>query len=291
MTVRDEIQVSFEYNIAEKAQYIAASNAIYEYEEKIRKEKRLKQEAIERRQEKERIRKAKISKTKYTLKSILRNVRRGLNTLFQKVLPVVCFMLIEASFLVRESGVEGLAQDGFNKNVEEIYTTSSMVGALCLIIIAVIAFMRMIKGNGFLFTVWDLVVEALKALGIWIMILVLVYGIYFFTSEIWIEEEVHNEEEYKQDEAIEEISLEVKTQSKYQMGDYIDTTFTICVEESYIYVEPTDGSHMYIALEGYQFVTTGMEYIDEDGELWYEFYLDSDKVLTSWVREKDIIFK
>ena len=289
MAGRYEIGVSFEYSVDEKAQYEAASKAVSDYEAKIRKEKIQQQERIERRQKKKRIRKDKLSNAKYSLGRFFRNAR---SILFEKTLPIACCMMIEACLLIRDSGVEGLEQVGFGEMAKDIYITSNALGALCLIIIAIITVVRTIKGLGFFFSIIDLFIEALKALGIWIIFLFLLYGVTFFASELSIDELKYKEIGNSQDELLEEaIAQEEVAYSKYQMGDQIEAIFTICVEESYIYVEPTDGGHMYVATKDSQFVTTGMEYLDEEGVLWYEFYLDNKKVLTSWVREHDIVFE
>lgn len=302
--IRNEIKVNFEYRVDEQARYVAAGNALRTYKEKIRKQeaqqqaelrkqKEQQQERIRKQKEKKRIRVNKLERQKYLVKRFLRN---AVQNVFEKIIPVVCFMIIEACLIIRQAGIKGLEQIGFKHDVKSALDTSNNIGALCLILIAIIAVIRIVKDKDFIYTIWNLFVDVLKSLGIWIGFLFLMYGIYYFTAESSAKEEAARELNNSKEEEVYEVLQEEIMQSQmvvsqYQRGDYANCTFTICVEESYIYVEPTDGGHMYVAMKDSRFVATGMEYLEEDGSLWYEFYLDSDRVLTSWVRESDIIFE
>lgn len=286
MSVRDEISVSFAYKADEKLRYAAAGKALRSYKQKLIQQGVTQQEKRRKQIEKKRVRESK----KYKIKRRLHDV---VECLWNKILPVVCFMLLEASLVIKETEVEGLEQVGITQNAKTIYDIFSIMGVICLIIISIIGFIRIIKHNGVFYTIWDLFVEAIKALGVWIAILLLLYGITYFALGTSTKEEKNSVDKKENVENVlqEELMNPQTITPQYHMGDYVGCTFMICVEEAYIFVEPTDGSHMYVALRDSQFVATGMEYLDEEGTIWYEFYIDEDKVLKSWVKESDIIFK
>lgn len=292
MASRDEIYVaSFKYSDAEKKKYIAAGQALEKYRQEINKQN-VKQQS-------DRIKK---QNKKNSVKSFWGKIRYGLEYKIQNAeafLSVVFFMIMEACFVIRKMEVAGLEQVGFVTNAEKIFKISNACGSVGLVIIMLVAIKKIANHDGVLDTIWDLFLEALKALGGWIAIFLLGYGILYFTPEdSSMEKTIEGvsydpdndqvEEESVEEAILEEVEQSYAIENSYRQGNHEGDIFTICVEQSYMYSKPDDFMYTYIAPKNFQYVATGSEYLDDKGILWYEFHMGKDK---AWVKEEDITFQ
>lgn len=289
MASRDEICVSsFKYSDAEKKKYIAAGQALEKYKQNIDKQKAKKQSSRIKKQNKENSAKRFFVKIKYGLKYKAQNVK--------SFLIIIFFMIVEACFVIRKMDIAGLKHVGLVANAEKIFMISNTCGSIGLVIIMFVAIKRMINHYGVLDTIWDLFLEALKALGGWIAIFLLAYGILYFTPENSSINKIKDEISYVSDrgeteESVEETIIKEEglnmVDNFCQQGIHEGDIFTIYVEQSYIYSKPEDFMCTYVVPKNNQYVATGSEYLDNDGILWYEFHMGNAK---AWVKEGDIIF-
>lgn len=288
MVVRNGIAVEFSYDEHEKKKYEAAGKALHKCKEKnVRKGVK----RIER-------------------KSWIRDKREP----FQKFMVVLFFMIFDVILLLKSKEKELAWEPENSQNLNKI-------GLLCIVLlIGMIVYFSKSKnhvfGCSFREVFGKMVKNFFKSIGVWIGIAITVGVLAYFVPKgspvyVWMEENLYipmqsvmlnsDDEETQTVEGDREMQesgdilqneyIEPEKYIGYGETSYENCAFVTIVDMAKIYVDPTDGSHMYEAYINSRFIATGKTYTGKDGSLWYEFHIDDAKKTQGWIKDSEISFQ
>ena len=225
-------------------------------------------------------------------------------------------MFYQVVLLAKSFGIYMAEEGQFIESGNKIADVANTIGFVCTVItVLLIVYFSVSKnrtfGNTFFEVTGEMIKSFFKAVLLWI-ILFLLLGVlsYFFPKEstlykkldeklqVFNEVQIGGNSVNQNEEIIEVQEIEQETASsninnqRVIQGElqYTNCTFEIIVEVAKIYIYPTDYGHMYEASIGSRFVTTGNEFVTEDGALWYEFYTNSERKAKAWVKATEIQF-